>query len=81
MSDKTRKQVLKMYCLEVLTHKVKVPNNKIPNHKKFLIVNNRHWGFLQYIFPDKIEKTLYATIYISGQNSENIIFDIYFLAK
>ncbi len=52
----------------------KVPNNKIPNHKKFLIVNNRHWGSLQYIFPDKIEKTLYATIYISWQNRENIIF-------
>jgi hypothetical protein len=43
----------------------RIPNHKIPNRKKFLILNNRHCGFLQHILPDKIEKTLYATIYIS----------------
>jgi hypothetical protein len=43
----------------------KIPNYKIPNRKKFLIVNNSHRGFLQYIFTDKVEETLYATIYIS----------------
>ncbi len=32
---------------------------------------------MRYIFPDKVEKTLYATIYISWQNNENIICDIY----
>ncbi len=74
----------KFLITKFLKHKVpnnKIPNHKTPNHNKFLIVNNRHWGFLQYLFPDKIEKKLYATIYISWQNSENIICDIYFLTK
>ncbi len=41
--------------------------------EKFLIVNDRHWDFLQYIFPDKIEKTIYA-IFISWQKIENIVW-------
>jgi hypothetical protein len=31
----------------ILFLKHRIPNQKIPYHKKFLIVNNRHWGFLQ----------------------------------